>query len=76
MAIQVNVEVGDFSNAKYEVSTDGGKTYSLISGATSATYTTPTLTLADDGTIYRITLKESENYAESDPVYLTIHVRM
>lgn len=76
MTIQVNVEFGDVSNVKYEVSTDGGKTYSLISGATSATYTTPVLTTSDSGTIYRITLEESENYAESDPVYLTISVRM
>ncbi len=43
-----------------------------ISGATSATYTTPALTLADNGNTYRVVVSNSAGSVTSNPATLTV----
>ena len=38
---------------QWQISTNGGTTWATISGATSTTYTTPALTVGNDGSLYR-----------------------
>ncbi len=57
---------------QWQVSTDGGTTYSNIVGATSATYTTPATTAADDGKRYRAVASNASGSATSDGAPLTV----
>jgi len=56
------------SNVKYQWFKNG----SAISGATSASYSTDVLTLADSGSKYKVTLSNNVNSVTSDEVTLTV----
>jgi len=45
---------------QWQQSTDGGTTYGNIPGATNTSYTTPTLSMANDSTFYRVTATNSQ----------------
>ena len=58
----------------YEVSTNGGGMYSTISGANGTSYTTGTLTGADNGIMYRVRLNCSGSpIATSNAVTITVN---
>jgi len=57
---------------QWQLSTDGGSTYGNISGATSDSYTTPTLVIGDDGNFYRCLVSNSEGSVFSVAVELTV----
>jgi fibronectin-binding autotransporter adhesin len=58
---------------QWQVSTNSGSSWSNIAGATSDTYTTPTLTLADNGNQYRVQLTGGCGGAStSDAATLTV----
>ncbi|MDW8310464.1 MAG: hypothetical protein RMK20_13905, partial [Verrucomicrobiales bacterium] len=48
------VAAGTTLTNQWELSTDNGSTWSAIPGATASSYTTPALTLADNGNQYRV----------------------
>ncbi len=58
---------------QWRVSLDGGATFSPITGATSPTYTTSTLTLADNGVVYDAVFTNSAGTATTDSVELTVN---
>ncbi|MCX7916407.1 MAG: hypothetical protein N3A53_08930, partial [Verrucomicrobiae bacterium] len=69
------VATGTSLTNQWELSTDGGSTWSPISGATNASYTTPTLTLADNGNRYRVIVGASCDgitVTSSPPAILTV----
>ncbi len=45
---------------QWQISTDGGTTWTNIAGATSASYTTPALTLADSGSLFRCATSDDD----------------
>jgi len=45
---------------QWQISTDGGTTWTDITGATSASYTTPALTLSDSGSRYRCATSDDD----------------
>jgi hypothetical protein len=53
-------------------STDGGKTFAAVSGATGTTYTTPTLTESETGTVYRASFTNSIGVLATQAVTLTV----
>lgn len=57
---------------QWQRSTDGGTNYSNISGATSASYTTPVLLLSNDGEFYRVIATNTEGSATSTAAELTV----
>ncbi len=57
---------------KWQSSTDGGKTWTSISGATSDTLTIPATTLAESGNQYRAVFKNPAGSATSNPATLTV----
>lgn len=57
---------------QWQISTDGGTTFSDIPGATAATYTTPATTLADNGRQYRAVATNSGGSATSAAATLTV----
>lgn len=50
-----------------------GSSYANISGATSASYTTPTLTASDDGNLYICTVSNGTSTLDSSVATLTVH---
>jgi hypothetical protein len=58
---------------QWRVSLDGGVTFSPITGATSPTYTTPALTLADNGVVYDAIFTNSAGTATTDSVEVTVN---
>jgi hypothetical protein len=50
-----------------------GSSYADISGATSSTYTTPTLTASDDGNLYRCTVSNGTTTLDSSIATLTVY---
>jgi len=56
------------------LSTDGGASWADIGGATSGSYTTPTLTAGDDGNQYRAVWTNTEGSATSSAATLTMDV--
>lgn len=57
---------------QWQVSTDGGATFANVTGATSASYTTPTTTSADNGKRYRAVATNSAGSATSNIAVLTV----
>lgn len=58
---------------QWQVSGDGGASWSAIAGATAATYTTPATTLADDGKRFRLVATNSAGQATSNAATLTVN---
>lgn len=61
-----------FPKPTYQWQLDSGSGFANISGATSRIYTTPALTLADDGNQYRCVATNSEGSATSSAATLTV----
>ena len=59
---------------QWQLSTDGGSSWADIGGATSGSYTTPTLTAGDDGNQYRAVWSNSEGTATSNAATLSVTV--
>ena len=59
-------------SVQWQLSTNGGATFADISGATSTSYTTPTLTSADDGNQYQAVFTNSIEPATSAAATLTV----
>lgn len=57
---------------QWQRSTDGGTTFTDVSGATAASHTTPVATLADSGTRYRVFVSGVNNSVTSSAVTLTV----
>jgi hypothetical protein len=57
---------------RWQLSTDGGATFSDISGATSASYTTAATSGADSGRRYRVVVSNAAGSVTSDAVMLTV----
>ena len=57
---------------QWQVSTSGGKRWSNIAGATSATYITSATTVRMDGYLYRVTLANNYGNVVSDAALLTV----
>ena len=57
---------------QWQKSTDGGVSYVDITGATSSSYTTPPMFLADSGTKFRCVVTNSFGSATSNPATLTV----
>ncbi len=56
----------------WQISTDGGSTWSSLSGSTGESYTTPATTLSDDGNQYRALAANSAGGAFSAAAILTV----
>ena len=59
---------------QWQLSTDGGSSWADIGGATSGSYTTPTLLLSDDQNQYRAVWTNSQGTATSNAATLTVTV--
>ncbi len=58
---------------QWQVSTDGGKTFTDIAGATSSSYTTPATTAADNGNEYQAVFSNAAGpSATTNPATLTV----
>ncbi len=57
---------------QWQLSLDGGTTFTPIVGATSASYTTPVLTDQDDGNVYDAVFTNGSGSATTDPAALTV----
>ena len=57
---------------QWQVSTDGGATFANVTGATSASYTTPATTSADNGKRYRAVATNSAGSATTSAATLTV----
>lgn len=57
---------------QWQQSSDGGTTWTHLAGATSASYTTPTLSAADNGRRYRVVVSGSGLSVTSSAVTLTV----
>lgn len=58
---------------QWQTSTDGGITWTNISGATSATYTTPVTATGDSGQQFRVKVSNSQGSVTSSAVQLTVN---
>ncbi len=56
----------------WQISTNGGGTWTTIAGATGASYTTPATVTGDDGNQYRAVASNSAGGAFSNPATLTV----
>ncbi len=65
------VNPGGADTVQWQVSSDGGKTFTAISGATSATYTFPT-TSAQNSDQYEAVFKNAAGTLTSNPATLTL----
>ncbi|HET9977403.1 MAG TPA: hypothetical protein VFQ20_08215 [Burkholderiaceae bacterium] len=57
---------------QWQVSTDGGTTWTNVAGATQSIYTTPATTLADNGKRYRVVVSAAGISVNSSAVQLTV----
>jgi len=57
---------------QWQTSSDGGQTWTAIAGATSATYTTPVTSAADDGRRFRVIVSGAGTSVTSSAVTLTV----
>jgi hypothetical protein len=57
---------------QWQVSSDGGTTWTAIAGATSASYTTPATSVADNGKRYRVVVGAAGVSVTSSAVQLTV----
>lgn len=69
------VATGTTLTNQWEISTDGGTSWSAIPGATAPSYTTPSLTLSDNGNQYRVIVGaacDGITVTSSPPAVLTV----
>jgi len=66
------VAASNATGYQWQISTDGGSTFSDIAGATSAGYSTAITVLADSGTRYRVVVTGAGNSVISSAVTLTV----
>lgn len=59
---------------KWQVSTDAGVSYTDISGANQSTYTTPPLTIENDGSLYRVIVSNAFQTLTSEAATLSVYV--
>jgi hypothetical protein len=59
-------------SVQWQISTDGGQSFTDIPGATDAAYSA-TAPLADNGNLYRAVFTNSEGSASTDPATLTVN---
>ena len=57
---------------RWQVSTNGGDSFADITGATSTSYTTPTMTAADDATQYRAVFTNSKGSTPTSAATITV----
>jgi hypothetical protein len=57
---------------QWQRSSDGGASWSDVAGATASSYTTPTLTMSDDGTLLRVMASNSVGSASSSSARLSV----
>ena len=69
VAVAPDAAEGGVLSYQWQISTDGGSTWNDITGATGSSYTTPVLSLADNGNQYRCRVTNTKNGVASDPVY-------
>lgn len=71
-----SVSDGGTLSYQWQQSTDSGSTWSNVSGATSASYTTPTLDATDSGDQFRVVVRNTlgGNYAETTSSAATLTV--
>ena len=69
----VTANGGTTKTYQWQVSTDGGKSWTDIDGAADAIYTTPATTMDMDGTQYRCVVTSGQVTIESDPATLTVN---
>jgi len=67
------VVAGSALSYQWQISTNGGATFSNIVGATSATYSISNVTLAMSGTYYRVTIAGTCNNLTSTAALLTVN---
>jgi len=69
------VATGTTLTNQWELSTDGGSSWTAIAGATASSYTTPALTLSDNGNQYRVIVGaacDGLTVTSSPPAVLTV----
>jgi hypothetical protein len=66
------VVASNATNYQWQSSTDGGTTYTSVSGATAASYTTAVTALPDSGTRYRVAVTGAGNSITSSAVTLSV----
>jgi len=66
------VAASNATGYQWQISTDGGSTFSDIAGATAASYSTAITALADSGTRYRVVVTGAGNSVTSSAVTLTV----
>ena len=71
-SFSIAAEGGAAKTYQWQVSTDCGKSWDDIDGATDATYTTPATTMDMDGNQYRCVVTSGRVTIESDPATLTV----
>jgi hypothetical protein len=57
---------------QWQVSTDGGRTFTNVNGATAGTYTSPTVVVGDDGKQFRLVATNAAGTAASNSALLTV----
>src|SRR5271157_2124666 len=69
------VSLGSAPNYQWQIALSGSSNFTDISGATSSTYTTPTLTSGDNGNSYRVVVSITSPSAQviSTNAVLTVH---
>lgn len=72
-SFSVTAEGGAAKTYQWQVSTDCGKSWDDIDGATDATYTTPATTMDMDGNQYRCVVTSGRVTIASDPATLTVN---
>ena len=71
-SFSVTAEGGATKTYQWQVSTDGGKSWTDIDGATDAAYNTPATTIDMDGNQYRCVVTSGQVKIESDSATLTV----
>lgn len=72
-SFSIVAEGGAAKTYQWQVSTDCGKSWDDIDGATDATYTTPATTMDMDGNQYRCVVTSGRVTIASDPATLTVN---
>ena len=67
-----DVVASNATGYQWQRSTNNGTTFTDVSGATAASYTTAVTTLADSGTQYRVAVSGASNSVTSSAVTLTV----
>ncbi|HUX90259.1 MAG TPA: hypothetical protein VMV48_06165 [Gallionellaceae bacterium] len=71
-AATFDVVASNATGYQWQRSSDGGTTYTVVSGATTDSYATAATTLADSGTLYRVVVSGTSNSVTSSAVTLAV----